>query len=361
MGILVEWSAASCFIGYNEGGGMFMNKTELMKELHRFDENDSLKLTMYFPTHRSQPDNKQDPILYKNLMSEALDKLGDDAKLFEPQLKAIQNDFDLFNSALDSMVIFMTPSDHVIHKLADQVKAQVVVGKQFHLIPLLHYLDEKHKVYGLDIRKDSFDLYSITRYGKEKIEDHEIITQFSELYDDFDANSNLNFSSQGTYHGHRSSGEEVDNDRLKYFRYLAREFSDKYGDQLEDFVVFGTTENISALKDHFSQDLLSVAKPLRDLEQSELVKEINTALEPGTKEEKETLVSRLMIARDRQLFNNDPEAIKTDIEFGKVEMILLGKKANSELDELIHQALKQNIDIEIHPSMEDSIVSINRF
>lgn len=342
-----------------------MKISEKYNDLMSLNNQEGLKVTMTLPTHRTAPDNKSDPIVFKNLMKEAEDKLlkkisSSEAKPYLEQLEALSQDHQLFNNCLDSMIVFVTKEDSKAICLSTPLDQSVNISNHLNLMPYFEYEDKYQKVYGIDLSKDSYSFYELDRYGQKEI-DLDIIDEFSELYDDFDADSNLNFSSQGTFHGHRSSGEEVDNDKVKYFRYLNREFKEYLKDSEQPLVVFGTTENVALFEKMSDLEFESVEKPYKDHSSKDLQEVVKNTLDSINFEVRENFETKLAYSLRDQKVNKNPKSILEEIQQGRIETLVIRDFKETEYNEIMIEALKNNITIHFLDSSESPILAIRHY
>ncbi len=92
-------------------------------------------LSILLPTHRTSPDNKQDPILVKNLVNEAKDRLSQEfsTRDLEPLLKNLDdlvNDID-YTYALDGLALFVSHDLAKKFYLPFTVPHRVVIDQTF--------------------------------------------------------------------------------------------------------------------------------------------------------------------------------------------------------------------------------------
>lgn len=92
-------------------------------------------LSILLPTHRTSPDNKQDPIQVKNLVKEASDRLSEEfsARDLEPLLKNLDelvNDID-YAYALDGLALFVAHDFAKKFYLPFTVPQRVIIDQTF--------------------------------------------------------------------------------------------------------------------------------------------------------------------------------------------------------------------------------------
>jgi hypothetical protein len=104
-----------------------------LKELQGLDKVPALSLLL--PTHRTSPDNKQDPIRVKNLVKEATDRLSEEFsnRELEPLLKNLDElveDID-YDYALDGLALFVAHDFAKKFYLPFTVPKRVIIDQSF--------------------------------------------------------------------------------------------------------------------------------------------------------------------------------------------------------------------------------------
>jgi hypothetical protein len=109
-----------------------MNRQDIL-ELQRHRRHPSLSILL--PTHRTSPDNKRDPILLKNLVTEATDRLVEllgkrDASAMIRELERQVAAIDL-RRTLDGMAIFVSAEHAGVYLLPVPLSPRVVIDDTF--------------------------------------------------------------------------------------------------------------------------------------------------------------------------------------------------------------------------------------
>ncbi|WP_016909439.1 hypothetical protein [Streptomyces xiaopingdaonensis] len=94
-------------------------------------------VTLVVPTHRTRPDNQQDPVRVRNLVAGVAKRLHDDAHVAEDvradvtaQLEQAEEEVDHVH-ALDTLVLFAARGEHQVWYLPRSAGERVVVGETF--------------------------------------------------------------------------------------------------------------------------------------------------------------------------------------------------------------------------------------
>ena len=272
------------------------------------DSGSDFCISIYMPTHRTSPDNKQDVIRFKNIV----DKL-EDMKKYEKQVKQlreIQNDNDFWIYNLEGLVILMDQKDINIYRLPRNVKEKLSVGKFFYLKPLIRNFQSDQNYYALGLSKDSFRLFSGNRYGFKEIEIDDEDRLLTEVLGDQKVGKSLNVVSQGgtggqgpghggvggNFHGHGARSEEVKVDTKRFFNhvdnFVDKNFSGKYGIPL---VLVALPENQAVFREESQSDYLlkeGINRSLEGITAKELNDYLWKVLEPIYVEKSDKLISR---------------------------------------------------------------------
>ncbi len=194
-------------------------------------------ITLYQPTYRYAPDNKQDPIVFKNLVRKIEKKLEEEYdkgtidSLMKPFYQ-IETDKIFWNKTLDGLAILANTQKCVVYKLPRPVEALAVVADRFHIKPLIRTYQAMDHYQLLGLSRNEFSLYQGNRYGYQEIEldpdtprtMNEVLGE--ELTDAYRAHGAS--GDAGIHYGHGGKQPEIDKDTEKFFRYVDRFVLDHY-------------------------------------------------------------------------------------------------------------------------------------
>src|SRR5687768_12451824 len=99
-------------------------------------------VSVYLPTHRGEPDRREDPIRYKTLVRQAEGQLrtkytGTQVQDLIRKFDALTDDTAFWSEAQDGLAAFAAGDFFAAHRLPRTVAERVVVADSFHLKPLL--------------------------------------------------------------------------------------------------------------------------------------------------------------------------------------------------------------------------------
>lgn len=197
-------------------------------------------ISLYQPTHRHGPENKQDPIRFKNLIKEIENSLKQKysqqeiSNIMKP-LNAIAEDNTFWNYTNDGLAILANENKCVVYKLHRPVEEIAVVANSFHIKPLIRVFQSADRFYLLGLNRKEFKLYEGTRYGVEEVKfDEDTATTITEVLGDRLTEAYLNPGSYGgvggqpMFHGHGGRKDEIDIDTERFFRYVDRFVLENY-------------------------------------------------------------------------------------------------------------------------------------
>lgn len=193
-------------------------------------------LSILLPTHRTSPDNKQDPIQVKNLVSEAIDRLSQEfsARDLEPLLKnleALVNDID-YTYALDGLALFVSHDFAKKYYLPFTVPQRVVIDQTFATRDLVYGLHRAQRYWVFLLSAASTRLLAGTGETLEEI---------------FDGNFPLKMEGPGgtTALPYDSDSAYLDDRHRRFFQQVNRSFTAYAEDDTLPIVLGGVIRQIS--------------------------------------------------------------------------------------------------------------------
>jgi hypothetical protein len=201
--------------------------------------NDSPCLSLYMPTHRSHPENQQDPVRFKNLMKELEESLlrkysNDETQAYLAPLTELTNDVDFWNYTTAGLAIFSAPGFIKAVKLAEAPKEIALVADSFHTKPIQYYLQSTERFHVLALNRHDIQLFEGNRHSLVEIDLHEDVpATMTDALGEEKTDEHLTVASYGgtgstMHHGHGSKTDEVDIDTERYFRAVAESVAEHY-------------------------------------------------------------------------------------------------------------------------------------
>lgn len=146
------------------------NELDLLQQMRSMPS-----VTITLPTHRSAPDNQQDPIRLKNLANEAASRLAKDysKREMEPLLKRLQ---DLVDNAdhmhnEDGMALFVNRDFGRLVKLPFLLPERVEINEGFATRDLVYAMNRTRSYWVLQLSEQSTCLYHATDGSLSEVRD----------------------------------------------------------------------------------------------------------------------------------------------------------------------------------------------
>lgn len=197
-------------------------------------------LSLYMPTHRTHPDNIQDPIRYKNLVKQLKESLllkypaSETVRLIEP-FEKLSEDYQLWNHMLDGLAVFGTTNLFKTYRIPMHVKEFVIVADSFHTKPIRRYLQSADRFQLLGLTLIDIQLFEGNRHSLSEIDLAPGIPKtIKEALGEEMTDKHLTFASYGgaggpsMVHGHGDRKEELEIDAERFFRTVSSAIADNY-------------------------------------------------------------------------------------------------------------------------------------
>lgn len=197
-------------------------------------------VSLYQPTHRRFPENKQDPIVFKNLLRTVVTSLSKNyekdivTQIMEP-FQELEEDTPFWNNTSEGIAVLASKNRCIVYNLQIPVKEFATVADSFHIKPLIKAFQSTENYQLLGLSSTQFTLYQGDRNGFSQVTlPSGTPRTLEEVLGDQLTDSYLSHGSYGgtgshtMYHGHGDAKQERDNDTEKFFRYVDRFVLDHY-------------------------------------------------------------------------------------------------------------------------------------
>ncbi len=189
-------------------------------------------LSIYQETHRSHPDNQQDPIRFRNSVKQlklSLLEKYPDANMHDSlkALEALGDDFDFWAHTWEGLAILCGQDRFEIFRLQRPVADLIVVGDSFHLNPLRRYLQSVDRFQILCLSINKIQLFEGNRNTLDEIVPQPAVpitiasalgSELSEPEKSVSSHAGTGHGTIATHHGYSDKQNEIDIDTQKYFR-----------------------------------------------------------------------------------------------------------------------------------------------
>jgi hypothetical protein len=193
-------------------------------------------LSLYQPTHRHHPDNRQDPIRYRNLVKELEASLQQRYPEHESRERlapflALAEDREFWNGTLDGLAVLGAPGTFRVYRLPRTVAELAVVADTFHVKPLLRHLQSADRFQVLGLSRHDAKLFEGNRDGLSEVPLAEGVPrtitdalgdELTEPHQTVASYGGVGRGQGAMHHGHGAKAEEVDSDAERFFRAVDR-------------------------------------------------------------------------------------------------------------------------------------------
>ncbi|SES11265.1 hypothetical protein [Salipaludibacillus aurantiacus] len=221
---------------------------------HIIYESEAPFISLYQPTHRHSPENKQDPIVFKRLLRQLQGALKeaysetDRDTLLKP-LQEIEKDKEFWRTTSEGLAILASATQCVVYKIPRPVKELAVAAERLHINPLIRVYQSADQYQVLGLNKNTFRLYEGNRYGFEKVVlPSDVPLTKEEVLGDHRTEAYLsksgNTGSSAKFFGQGAKKDEIDKDTEKFFRYVDKYVYENYSKPS------GKPLILTALKEH---------------------------------------------------------------------------------------------------------------
>jgi hypothetical protein len=210
-----------------------MNYTLLKTYPHEFfEEQNQPCISLYMPADPKGFDHKKDQLVFKNLVKKIADSLETDEdykdmKSILKDLESIEDDKLFWDQVTSGLALFANQKEIVIYLLEQEVNPLAIVSNTYHLKPLHGYFQSLETYHILALDQDRFEVHQgdyitikkIDLPSKIKTTSKEVLGK--EHTESYQTHGTYGGAEDGsTFHGHGGKSDEIDIDRLNFFRYV---------------------------------------------------------------------------------------------------------------------------------------------
>jgi len=204
------------------------------------DTNKPPCISLYQPTHRHRPENKQDRIRFKNLVQKIENslRLKYPTRKIEPLLepyRVLAEDRPFWDHALDGLAILSNEDRCIVYRLQRPVEELAIVADSFHIKPLIRVFQSADRYHLLGLNRELFNLYEGNRYGFEEIDlGPDVPKTAEEVLGERDYERSVTAAPHTTasgapiLFGHTEKSEEKQKETEKFFRFVDKFVLENY-------------------------------------------------------------------------------------------------------------------------------------
>jgi hypothetical protein len=297
-------------------------------------------LSLYQPTHRSHPDNRQDSIRFRNLVKVLEASLRrkysnrDVAALLEP-VQALAADREFWNHARDGLAVLRSAEVFRVYRLQRPVGEVAIAADSFHVKPLIRILQSADRYQVLGLSRKEIKLFEGNRDVLDEIElEPAAARAISDAAEDRADETYTRVwthgagpSSAGVRLGVGSKADKVDKDTERFFRAVDRAVLEHYSrPSALPLLLAALPEHHAAFRavsrnGFLLDDALDVYPDA--LSQEELTRRAWSVIEPHYLTRLAGLVEMFGTARSRELGTSDPAEAAYSAAAGRVATVLI--------------------------------------
>lgn len=330
-------------------------------------EEDGPFISLYQPTHKHFPENKQDPIVFKNLVRDIEQSLQKKIERkfvssFVKPFYELADNRDFWNSTSGGIAVLANRNKCIVYNLHRSVKEFAVVADSFHIKPLIKAFQGMEKYHLLSLSRDDFSLFEGNRYGFKPVKlDPDVPRTLKEVLGDQLTDAYVGYGSFGgagghpIYYEHGGKGEEVDKDTEKYFRYVDRFVFENYSKPLKAPLILVSLKEYHSYFKGMSQNHYlfneSIDASRTTLEEKKLTQEASEIIEHINSEKTNEIIKSYEKAQADALGSSDVAQVTKAAFESRVETVLI------EADRIIPGKIQKNgavtFDDIDHPDVDD--------
>ncbi len=325
-------------------------------DIKEFNEKEEgIYVSIYMPTHKISSEADQDPIRLKNLLNKASESITSECELssedkdeFLKEGYKLLKDREFWNEGSYALFVLIDKDGLAYQRLDGGINEQVHVSKTPYLLPLFNGYERTRGYYILDISKDRFEVYSVSRDGIKDLETPRSERRFDELFDDKDVkdlDKNRTDGAATSFHGHDTKSEVVERETEKYFRYIADEMYNFFKAKGNPIILTGTTENVSEFKKYADglNIVDTIEKPFDSIKKEEIMDVIKERLLPKYIKEIDEELEVLNTSIANSNGTDNLSRILQDAPSGRIEKLYIEKEMDNihsdEMNKLVYDVL----------------------
>jgi len=213
---------------------------ELIQELLAADQAPCLSL--YMPAHQKHPENRQDIILFKNLVRQMKESLlqkysaGETQKHLEP-FENLAEDNNTWNQKFDGLAAFSATGVFKVVGVHKSFEELAIVADSFHTKPLRQYLQSLDNFHVLGLSLHDIRLFEGNRHSLTEVEltadtpktiNEALGDELTERHTTVASYGGSGGESTPMHHGHGGRKEETEKDTERFFRIVANKIYEQY-------------------------------------------------------------------------------------------------------------------------------------
>lgn len=188
-------------------------------------------VSLYQPTHRTHPENQQDPIRYRNLLRAMQGLLRErypdsEVDALVSRFEAFARDNEFWNRRTEGLAILASPERFELFELQRPVPERLIVADSFHTKPLIRILQSADRYHLLCLTRREARLYEGNRDALDRVELTDVPATLTDALGEELTEPHHEVRSipgqAAIHHGGGQRKDEVDIDTERFFRVVDR-------------------------------------------------------------------------------------------------------------------------------------------
>jgi hypothetical protein len=340
---------------------------DLIRELLSTDQ--LVCISLYMPTHRSHPENQQDPIRFKNLLRQIQESLleflsQEEAAAYLEPFESLAADNNFWNHTGDGLAVFATENYFKTVALQEKVEELIIVSDSFHTKPLRMYMQSLDNFYVLGLQLHTIKLFKGNRFGISEVNlPEDFPTTIEEALGEELTDAHLTVASYNgpggsdMVHGHGGKKDEMDKDAERFFRVIADHVHEKITKNSSWPLMLAALPEHHNLFHRVSKTPSLMEKGITidpsSVSPDKLAQMAWEVMEPSFQKRIEEINARFSLARAKEKGSDNLEEVVNATMEGKVDTLLIeaGKILPGRLGDLLSGDNKE-MDLN-HPGVDD--------
>lgn len=314
----------------------------------------AVRVTLTLPTERSGPDTTGNATRFRNLLSEAQEKLentGADAEAILAPAQELQKDREYWQQQGDGLIVLLEDGKIITNRLPFPLPEGVTVAEDYDLTSLVPLLSTDTSLHLLALSRKDVRLFETdgTRIGT--IELDETILSEEDIYNDYDVQRTQQQAPQGggeaTFHAHTNDSDTDRIYRERFLRKVAQGIEAQVSEPKRHPLVLAGIEELTHEFRNFTSwgEILetTITGRVDEMNQAQLLEKLEDVLEAYRADEAKKLEDQLEDARSGKRYIGASEVLEAATQ-GQIDTLLVatGHQAQ-EQDGLSNQATAINL------------------
>lgn len=223
---------------------------------HLLGKTGSPLISLYMPTHRVGREMQQDPIRFKNLLSEAEQLLSEqglqpiELESILNQTQRLQQDAEFWQHLGDGLALFISKDFLEVYRLPYAIDPLLTISDRFHIKPLLPLLNKNGHFYVLALSQKNVRLLEGSIFSIDEIDLESAPTSLQEALSFDDPEKQLQYHTMATtpsgfgghnaaFHGQGANEADSKTDLLRYFQKIDQGLMELIGAEKAPLVLAG--------------------------------------------------------------------------------------------------------------------------